>query len=129
MRLTDCFMELIAYTAYFLKTVQHKQPSYDQVKADIFRALSQSEDCVKKDLFPREDFDLARFAVCAWVDEAILNSNWNFKDFRMRARSSSTSSTPSDFIKEMSGRSTFFVWRLASWVVIVMREMNTFWGR
>jgi type VI secretion system protein ImpK len=54
------------------------------VKADIFRALSQSEDCVKKDLFPREDFDLARFAVCAWVDEAILNSNWNFKDFWKR---------------------------------------------
>jgi type VI secretion system protein ImpK len=84
MRLTDCFMELIAYTAYFIKTVDHKQPPYDQVKADILRALAQSEDCIKKDLFPRDDYDLARFAVCAWVDEAILNSGWSYKDFWRR---------------------------------------------
>jgi type VI secretion system protein ImpK len=84
MRLTDCFMELIAYTAYFIKTVERKQPPYDQVKADIFRALSKSEECLKKDLFPRDDYDLARFAVCAWVDEALLNSPWSFRDYWKR---------------------------------------------
>ncbi len=26
MRLTDCFMDLVAYTAYFLKSVEQKQP-------------------------------------------------------------------------------------------------------
>ncbi len=80
MRLTDCFMELVAYTAYFLKSVNQKQPPYDQVKADIQRILSQSDDCVKKDLFPQADYDLARFAICAWVDEAILNAPWQEKD-------------------------------------------------
>jgi type VI secretion system protein ImpK len=80
MRLTDCFMELIAYTAYFLRSVSEKQSPYDQVKADIQRLLSQSDDCVRRDLFPQEDYDLARFAVCAWVDEAILNSPWQEKD-------------------------------------------------
>lgn len=80
MRLTDCFMELVAYTAYFLKSVHLKQPPYDQVKADVQRILSQSDDCLKRDLFPQADYDLARFAICAWVDEVILNSPWQEKD-------------------------------------------------
>jgi type VI secretion system protein ImpK len=80
MRLTDCFIELIAYAAYFIKSVAQKQPPYEQVKADILRTLSQSDDCLKKNLFPPDDYDMARFAVCAWVDEVILNSPWQEKD-------------------------------------------------
>jgi type VI secretion system protein ImpK len=80
MHLTDCFMQLVAYVAYFLKTVARKQPPYEQVKADILRLLSQSESYVKKGLFAQEDYNLARFAVCAWVDEAILNSSWAHKN-------------------------------------------------
>jgi len=76
MHLTDCFIELIAYVVYFQKTVATKQPKYEQVKADILRLLTQSENCLKNDLFSREDYDHARFAVCAWVDEVILNSAW-----------------------------------------------------
>jgi type VI secretion system protein ImpK len=79
-RLTDCFMELIAYTAYFQKSVARKQPAFDQVKADVLRLVTQSEVCLKKDLFPKEDYDLARFAVCAWVDETILASAWKEKE-------------------------------------------------
>lgn len=76
MHLTDCFMQLVAYVAYFLKTIARKQPPYEQVKADISRLLDQSESYVKKGLFSQEDYNLARFAVCAWIDEAILNSSW-----------------------------------------------------
>ncbi|MBW1729693.1 MAG: type IVB secretion system protein IcmH/DotU [Deltaproteobacteria bacterium] len=76
MRLTDCFSELVAYVSYFLKTVEHRQPPFDQVKQDILRLLTQSEDCVKQGAFSPEDYDQARFAVCAWIDEAILSSNW-----------------------------------------------------
>lgn len=79
MRLTDCFMQLVAYVAYFLKTVATKQPPFDQVKADIQRMISESEDCLKNGAFSQEDYDLARFAICAWVDEAILSSSWNEK--------------------------------------------------
>jgi len=77
MHLTDCFMPLVAYVAYFQKTAATQQPSYDQVKADILRLLSQSEGWVKKGVFGQEDYDAARFALCAWVDEAILNSSWS----------------------------------------------------
>ena len=80
MHLTDCFMDLVAYVVYFLKTGASKQPPFEQVKADVLRLLTQSEGCVKRGLFNQEDYDSARFAVCAWVDEAILNSSWNFRN-------------------------------------------------
>jgi len=79
MHLTDCFMELVAYVAYFLKTTAMKQPPFEQVKADVLRLLAQSETYLKKSLVSQEDYDPARFAICAWVDEAILNSSWNQK--------------------------------------------------
>jgi len=79
MHLTDSFMELVAYVVYFIKTVEAKQPPYEQVKADILRFLTQSENYIKRGLFSQEDYDLARFMICAWVDEAILNSSWNQK--------------------------------------------------
>ena len=72
-------MDLVAYVVYFLKTAAANQPPYEQVKADILRLLTQSENCVKRGLFSQEDYDLARFMVCAWVDEAILNSTWSQK--------------------------------------------------
>ena len=80
MRLTDCFIKLIAYVAYFLKTVATKHPPFDQVKADIQRLISESEEWLKKGAFSREDYDVARFAIFAWVDEAILSSSWKEKD-------------------------------------------------
>lgn len=80
MRLSDCFAELIAYTLYFQKGVEQRQPPYEQVKADVLRALAHSEEFVKKGLFPEDQYDMARFGVCAWVDEAILNSSWQEKD-------------------------------------------------
>ncbi len=76
MHLTDCFMDLVAYVTYFLKPGSSKQPPFDQVKADVMRLLAQSEGCVKRGLYSHEDYDLARFAICAWVDEAILSSSW-----------------------------------------------------
>jgi len=79
MRLTDCFIELVAYAAYFLKTVAKKQPPFDQVKADIQRLISKSQESLNNGAFSQEDYDLARFAIFAWIDEAILNSSWKEK--------------------------------------------------
>lgn len=79
MHLTDCFMPLVAYVSYFKQNVATRQPPYEQVKGDIQRLLSESEACVKKGAFSPEDYDQARFVVCAWVDEAVLSSSWNQK--------------------------------------------------
>ena len=80
MRLTDIFMELLAYVTYFNKSVAVKQPSYDQVKADVTRLMSDIEIRVGQTTIAPDDFDLARFAVVAWVDETLLSSQWQDKD-------------------------------------------------
>lgn len=84
MHLTDCFIELMAYMVYFKKTVSTKQPHYGQVKEDISRLLSESERCFKEGHFSQGDYDQARFMICAWVDEVILNSPWNEKHLWQR---------------------------------------------
>ncbi len=80
MRLTDCFIDLIAYVAYFAKSVGSKQPPFERVATDIERLLSESQECLRSGEFSKEDYDLARFAICAWVDETILNCSWKEKN-------------------------------------------------
>lgn len=84
MHLSDCFMDTMAYVTYLLKTVEAKQPAYDEVKSTIRRLLAESELHVGKGVFTRDDYDQARFAICAWVDEAILSSAWNQKSFWLK---------------------------------------------
>ena len=80
MRIVDCFMELLAYVAYFQKTVETRQPAFDQVKADIDRLASQADADLQSKAVPKEDGDLAKFAIFAWIDEVILSSTWNHKE-------------------------------------------------
>ena len=80
MRLTDIFMDLLAYVTYFNKSVAVKQPSFDQVKADVTRLMSDIEIRVGQSGITPDDYDLARFAVVAWVDETLLSSQWQDKD-------------------------------------------------
>ncbi len=80
MQLIDSFIELVAYVAYFTKTVSAEQPSFEQVKTDTYHLIGKSQDTFHQSTLPQEDFDLARFAVFAWIDEVILNSGWQKKD-------------------------------------------------
>jgi type VI secretion system protein ImpK len=78
MRLSDCYMELVAYVAYFLKSATKKQQPFEQVRSRVEGMLSAAYN-EAVEAFGGEDADLARFAVCAWIDEAILSSGWNEK--------------------------------------------------
>ncbi len=80
MRLMDSFIELVAYVVYFKKAVGERQPPYDQVKRDIERFISVSQNRAIQSSASSDDYDQARFAVFAWVDEVILSSNWSQKN-------------------------------------------------
>jgi type VI secretion system protein ImpK len=81
MYLSDYYIDIIAYVTYFLRSPETQESSScEAVLADIQRLLLQSEEGVKKGLVTADDHDAARFAVCAWVDEAILNSSWSGKN-------------------------------------------------
>jgi len=84
MRLSDCFIKLIAYVAYLTRSSADRQPAFAQVNADIQRLIAESETICHQGGFAREDYDLARFAVFAWVDERLLSSEWSGKIEWMR---------------------------------------------
>lgn len=76
MRLSDCFIEIIAYVSFLTRASSAEQPSYEQASSNIQRLIAQSEASRERGRFSQEDYNLARFAVFAWVDETILASNW-----------------------------------------------------
>lgn len=80
MRLSDCFMDIIAYVAYFNRLCDTQQLSYEQVNTEISGLISASQEIMTRESLNIEDFDKARFAVVAWADETIMNSRWNEKD-------------------------------------------------
>lgn len=74
MHLSEAFVDTIAYVVYFLRTAQKRQSPYDQVRARIMQLLTESQR--KGAEFPVDEYDQARFAICAWIDEAVMNSSW-----------------------------------------------------
>ena len=84
MRLSDCFIKLIAYVAYLTRFSADRQPAFTRVNTDIQRLVAESEAICSQGGFAREDYDLARFAVFAWVDERLLSSSWPGKTDWMR---------------------------------------------
>lgn len=79
MRLIDAFMPLIGYLVRMRENVVAMQPSYQQVRGDVRRLLSDSESCARTWKVPPEEYELGRFMVCAWADEALLASEWREK--------------------------------------------------
>jgi type VI secretion system protein ImpK len=79
MHVADCFSELIANVVSFSKNAVANQPQFEQVKKDILTLLQQSESRCKNGGVSMEEYDQARFMVCAWIDETILSSGWDKK--------------------------------------------------
>jgi type VI secretion system protein ImpK len=77
--LADCFSALLAYVVDFRQGVENRQPPYEEVRSEILRLLKESETAVARGDCPPKDYDQARYAVCAWIDESVLASGWAFK--------------------------------------------------
>jgi type VI secretion system protein ImpK len=80
MRLMDCFVPIVAYVAYFAKSVPTRQPALEQVKADIQRLISESQTHLSRGEISQDDYDAARFALLSWIDETVMNSAWVHRD-------------------------------------------------
>jgi len=79
MPLIDCFIELIGYVSYLLKALPNEQPRYDRVRSDVEELIKQAQTKCQAATISANDFELAQFAVFAWIDEALLNSQWQEK--------------------------------------------------
>ena len=75
MRLIDCFLKPLAYTAHMVGTSSDASVALPQANKIIRRLLDESGRIADHAGFALQEYNEARFAVCAWIDETILNSN------------------------------------------------------
>lgn len=69
-------MDIFHYVSLLDETIDYESDSFDVVEDQINRLFEES---VEKSLVmgvDARDYDHARFAVCAWVDEVIMNMDW-----------------------------------------------------
>ncbi len=76
MSLLDCFLELIAFTSYLTSSQRHENVSVEMAEDDFTHIILKINSFKKHGRSNDRYFDSARFAVFAWVDETIFNSDW-----------------------------------------------------
>jgi type VI secretion system protein ImpK len=77
-------MAIMAYTIVVARSAPGAPLSFEQVRANMQRLISQSEGHLEQGQFSHEDYNTARFAVFAWVDEVLLSSQWDGRQQWMR---------------------------------------------
>ena len=76
MRLTDCYIEVVAFVKLFLR---HPTHDYDEFRARVDQTLETARQKARSAGTP-EECESALFAVVAWLDEAVLCSQWDQAD-------------------------------------------------
>lgn len=76
MHLSDAFLELFTFVRYVTDPSGVVDADFETVRSDVVRLIRRLETRARKARIAPEQFDMARFAVFAWIDEAILCSDW-----------------------------------------------------
>jgi type VI secretion system protein ImpK len=80
MQLSDCFMGLMAYTTYLCQGRMSNPPSGEEARRRFDDLLQQARRCCHEAGFTEDEWQESLFAVCAWIDETILCSEWSERD-------------------------------------------------
>ena len=75
-RISKCFTDVVAYTVLFKKTCAQKQPGFAEVQNQVKVLLAESAKISRELGIDPRDYDDARFALCAWIDETMMNMPW-----------------------------------------------------
>ena len=76
MTLLDCFHDLLAYVFLFVKHGASGQPSFEQLRQQINTMLAEAANRAERLDIPKERIQRAEFAVCTWIDETLIASQW-----------------------------------------------------
>lgn len=76
----DLHKDLFIYMLMWSKTCSVRQPPYSEVRAKVKVMLDEQLDRVTRDGLNPENYKQTRFAVCAWIDELVMNSAWEHHD-------------------------------------------------
>lgn len=77
--LVGLFGDLFNYVLVWSRICDKRQPPYSEVRAKVKGLLEEQFAKVTREGWSTENYKAARFAVCAWVDEIIMNSNWDHR--------------------------------------------------
>lgn len=86
MRLVDCLIQVMTFTVYLIECLPTLHPAFGETRKKYDQLFAEAEQCRKENGFSDEDWNDALFAVCAWIDEIILCSDWKEKDNWQRAQ-------------------------------------------
>lgn len=78
MRLLDSFSEPLAYVSLLLNEQVAEEAEFNVVQKDLDHLLNQSSRLAAN--IDHQSFEAGLFAVCAWIDEQLLNSGWQGKN-------------------------------------------------
>jgi len=73
--MSEAFMDVAAYVVQFRQTALDQTQTFAPVQARVMALLSASRTAAAG--YSEEDYDEARFAVCAWIDEALTSAAWS----------------------------------------------------
>jgi type VI secretion system protein ImpK len=76
--LISCFVEIIAYINYLVSTKEVNFKA-DQVRDNLEELFRKGSIQSQESGFKQEDHNNAKFAICAWIDETIMKSEWDQK--------------------------------------------------
>ncbi|MBU2546856.1 MAG: DotU family type IV/VI secretion system protein [Proteobacteria bacterium] len=71
--------DLVAYMLVWARTCEKKQPPHDEVRSRIRSLLEAQQERVTRESMNAENYKQGRFAICAWIDEMIMNSGWEHR--------------------------------------------------
>lgn len=74
-RLNDCYCDVFTYVLSLLGA-KGGNAGYETVRDDILSLLTTADARAGAEKFDPDDVLNAKFAVCAWVDETLLRSDW-----------------------------------------------------
>ena len=79
--MTDCFSEAIARTLQHTDAISREEtPDYETVSLDIKSALSEHARDYLAGGYSEDQYEMAKYAVAAFIDETLLSSSWDHKD-------------------------------------------------
>ena len=106
MRLMDCLAPVLAYAAYLLEHHEEVQPNPEAVLADLDRLIGKAESRARKAGRTGPALENARFAVAAFIDEAILLSDWEgreaYADHTLQRRLYQTTNAGEEFFTRIA---------------------------
>ncbi len=74
------YSELLAYMCHLKRVLSSENPPADELRAKIENLLAKGEQALKATGTGEDTVRLSRFALCAWIDEMLMNASWKGRE-------------------------------------------------